>query len=169
MASDIKVSSMREKKEKEIEHALVCQAFGGHGVSMHLLKKLIPVKTKGEFAKFFGIRLDEVGFYTEEMIEFFKSIYPDIQWDDDTKDVWIQAGIGSIRGVKFLSLFKNEMKRSTPENPPHFGLLEILTTILNRTKVLPIATLYKQISGKCVCSQRTLLPHIGEVNNLRIH
>lgn len=154
------MGEMKERKRQEAEFSLNWKAFGSCGINLDLQRKIIPAKTKGEFAKFFGIPYHQLNFYTEQLVEFFSIVHPNIQWDDDTKDVWIQAGIGRIEGVKFLSLFTEAMKGCSAENPPDFGLVKILISILNRTKVLPIAKLYKETTGKCVCCNNRLVPNL---------
>lgn len=157
---------LEKRKLRERAIALFMSPFECGGAAESVIQTLLPglcSQKKSHFCKFFGIELEEFQFYFDELKRFIECVYPELLWEEERMDVWIRGGIGTIKGVKFLSLFKNEMKGKSPDNPPRFGLVQILTNILNRTKVLPIAKLYSEITHKCVCSNKNLIPDIRHI------
>lgn len=156
-----KEKELEKRKLRERAVALFMEPFGGCGAAASVMQTLLPgINTKSEFCKFFGINRAEFDFYFEEMELFIECVYPNLLWEEERMDVWIRGGVGTIKGVKFLSLFRNEIKGKSPENPPRWCLVQILTNILNRTRVLPIAKFYKKLTGECVCSNKKLIPDI---------
>ena len=71
------------------------------------IQRLIP-EDKEEFKKIFRIKDSEVDYYKKELATLLCIAFPDLTWDEETKEVILKE-LGTVKGLNILDLFSEVM------------------------------------------------------------